>query len=72
MTWHNWKGKYINVLQKVYCWKKALFKHDSNNIVFNADPDCQLMAMLEMKFIDLVRDTQKDRATNTLQPKEKK
>ena len=50
----------------------ALFKHDSNNIVLNADPNCQLMAMLEMKFIDLVRDTQKERAINTLQPKKKK
>ena len=45
----------------------VLTRHDSNNLVFTIDPDCQLMAMLEMKFIDLVRNTQKEKAINKLQ-----
>ena len=38
---------------------------DSNNPYITPDTHCQLMAMEELKFIDVVRNAQKERAIHT-------
>ena len=38
------------------------FPLKSDDLFFTLDPSCQLMGMDELKFIDLIRNTQRERA----------
>ena len=38
------------------------FSLKPDNLSFTLDPSCQLMGMDELKFIDLIRNTQRERA----------